>query len=269
MLSIEIVSAILGTVVGFILALTGAGGAMLAIPLLVLFLPITLFQAAPIALLAVLMASFIGATQGLRKGTVRYKAALLIASVGILLALLGVKIAQHLSNQLLSVALISVLLFISIRTWQQAKQSNIDNTHLPPPLCMLNPATSKLFWTAACTRRLIGTGALTGLLSGLLGVGGGFVIVPSLHKVTNFNHQTVIATTLAAVSLITMSSIASHIHSSTVNWHIAIPFAVSTTLSMLVTSETIGHKIPKQLAQQGFAILCFIAALHLTRNTLM
>lgn len=269
MLPIEIISVILGIAIGFILALTGAGGAMLAIPLLVFFLPISIFQAAPIALLAIFMASSIGALQGLRNGIVRYKTAALIGTTGIVLAPFGVKLAQHSSNTLLSFILICILLLISITSWLEAKRHDIDKTHMPPPACMINPATSKLFWTAPCTRKLISTGALTGFLSGLLGVGGGFVIVPSLHKVTNFSHQSVVATTLTAVSLISISSIASHTHTNNINWHIALPFAIGTALSMLVTNWTISQRITKQLAQQGFAILCFIAALYLATNTLI
>ncbi|MCH9799871.1 MAG: sulfite exporter TauE/SafE family protein [Betaproteobacteria bacterium] len=267
MSSIEIISALLGTLIGFILALTGAGGGMLAIPLLVFFLPISIFEAAPIALFAVFIGSSIGAVQGLWEGVVRYKTALLIALTGIVLAPFGVKLAQNSSNQILGITLMGILLFIGIRSWQ-TKRSNADNSQAPTPACMLNPATSKLFWTASCTKRLISTGALTGFLSGLLGVGGGFIIAPNLRKVTNFNHQSVIATTLTAVSLIAIGSIASHIHSNTINWNIAIPFAASLTLSMLATSKLISHKISSTLSQKVFAILCFIAALRLAMNSL-
>jgi uncharacterized membrane protein YfcA len=263
MLMIEITSAFLGVIIGSVLALTGAGGAMLAVPILVIFLHISVFQAAPIALLAVFMASSIGAIQGLRKGTVRYKTAMMIACVGILLAPLGVKLAQHASNQLLSLILCSILIWISIQSWKSSKNNTADNSTSPPPACAINPATSKVFWTASCTKRLIGTGAITGFLSGMLGVGGGFVIVPSLNKVSNFNHQTIIATTLAAISLISISSITSHLQTSHINWHIAIPFAASAMLTMIITTEVIGNKIDQRTSQKAFAILCVLAAVHL------
>ncbi len=263
MLMIEVTSAFLGIVIGLVLALTGAGGSMLAVPILVIFLHISVFQAAPIALLAVFMASSIGAIRGLSKGTVRYKTAMMIACVGILLAPLGVKLAQHTSNQLLSLILCGILIWISIQSWKSAKNNAADNSDSPPPACAINPATSKVFWTASCTKRLIGTGAITGFLSGMLGVGGGFVIVPSLNKVSNFNHQTIIATTLAAISLISIGSIASHLQTSHINWHIAIPFAASAMLTMIITIEVIGNKIDKRTSQKAFAILCVLAAAYL------
>jgi uncharacterized protein len=261
-----IFSAVLGAIVGLILALTGAGGAMLAIPMLVLFLHLTIHQAAPIALLAVLMASSIGAIQGLRKGYVRYKAAILIAIVGMILAPLGVKLAQQTSNEILSLILIIILLSISLNSWNFTKKdlNKVDNINKAEPKCLINPATSRLFWTASCTKRLIGTGALSGFLSGLLGVGGGFVITPSLYKVSNFSNQATIATTLAAVSLISASSIASHLQSRPINWELATPFIAFATFSMFISSEIISKKIPKAISQKGFALLCLIAAIHLS-----
>lgn len=263
MLEIEVISACLGMVIGLILALTGAGGATLTIPMLVLVFNLSIFQAAPIALLAVFTAASIGTMQGLRKGVVRYKSALLIAIIGMALAPLGVKLAQNTPNQLLSIGLIFTLLFISLRSWQLANQHAADNSHLPPPACMINPANSKLFWTAACTKRLIGTGIISGFLSGLLGVGGGFVIAPSLHKVSNFNPATVVATTLAAVALISASSIVSHWQTSAINWQIAIPFVIGVNFAMLLTTEILSEKISKQTSQKGFAVVCAIAAMYL------
>jgi hypothetical protein len=269
MLPVEIVSALLGTVIGFILALTGAGGAMLAIPLLVFFLPISIFQAAPIALLAVFMATSIGAIQGLWKGIVRYKTTLLLATTGMILAPFGVKLAQYSSNKFLAMLLVLILLVVGLRSWQQTKQNISDHSQAPATACTLNPATSTLYWTASCTKCLIRTGALTGFLSGLLGVGGGFIIAPSLRKSTNFNNPSVIATALAATSLIATSSIASHIHSNTIEWHIALPFAFSATLSMLIVSEFLSPKIPDNVTQKVFAILCLLAALQLASKTLI
>ena len=93
---ITLMSAGLGLIVGLVLALTGAGGSILAIPLLIFSLGLSLQQAAPIALLAILVASTVGALQGLSRGTVRYKAAMLIALLGILCAPLGVIVAHWL-----------------------------------------------------------------------------------------------------------------------------------------------------------------------------
>jgi hypothetical protein len=67
---------LLGFTVGIILALTGAGGGILAVPLLVFGAGLSMAQAGPIGLLAVGLAAALGAVMGLKSGTVRYKAAM-------------------------------------------------------------------------------------------------------------------------------------------------------------------------------------------------
>ncbi|MDX1914965.1 MAG: sulfite exporter TauE/SafE family protein [Methylophilus sp.] len=263
---IQLISIVLGLLIGLTLALTGAGGGVLAIPLLVFGLHLNITQAAPIALLSIFFASGIGALQGLSKGIVRYKAAMLIAAFGVIFAPLGVKLSSYLPQTILSITLACILLLIANRTWKLSNRIDESNTELPPPVCTINPATSKLFWTADCTKRLIATGSITGLLSGLLGVGGGFIIVPSLKKVSNFNHATVVATTLAVIALISTSSLASYMHHTNIHWKIAVPFVISTTLAMLLLG-LLRHKIPEGFSQKAFALLCLIAAIYLTAKS--
>lgn len=77
-----LLAAALGALVGFVLALTGAGGAIIAVPLLVFGFDLNVAQAAPIALLAVAGSAMLGALLGLRAGIVRYRAAILMSAVG-------------------------------------------------------------------------------------------------------------------------------------------------------------------------------------------
>ena len=260
MQDIQLISMGLGLFVGFILALSGAGGGIFAIPLLMFGLHLNLTQAAPIALLAVMSAASVGAIQGLNQGIVRYKTALLMASFGIALAPLGVWLAKHTPTQYLSLIFAVILVYVATRMWNRDFKKVYDNENNPPPACILNPATSKLFWTAHCTKRLVATGSAAGLLSGLLGVGGGFVIVPSLRKVSNFDTQTIIATSLAVIALVSAGSVATYLLHGDINWNIAVPFVVSTMLSMFVF-RLFCHKVPSKISQRSFAVLAVLAAL--------
>ncbi|MEJ7806353.1 MAG: TSUP family transporter, partial [Telluria sp.] len=69
----------LGMLTGVVMGLTGAGGGILAVPLLVFGLQLSVAEAGPIALLAVGAAAGVGALLGLRAGIVRYRAAVLVA----------------------------------------------------------------------------------------------------------------------------------------------------------------------------------------------
>lgn len=257
---IQLISIGLGLFVGFILALSGAGGGIFAIPLLMFGLNINLTQAAPMALLAVMSAASIGAIQGLNKGIVRYKTALLMAAFGIAFAPLGVWLAKRAPTQYLSLMFAVILIYVATRMWKRDFEKVYNNENNPPPACVLNPATSKLFWSAHCTKRLVITGSLAGLLSGLLGVGGGFVIVPSLRKVSNFDAQTIIATSLAVIALVSACSVTTYLLHGDISWNIAVPFVVSTMLGMFVF-RLFSHKIPSKMSQCSFAVLAVLAAI--------
>ncbi len=249
----------LGLLIGLVMALTGAGGTILAIPLLMFGLNLSLNQAAPIALLAVMIAASVGAAQGLHAGIVRYKTALLMAGFGVVFAPVGVWLALRAPSQILSLSLATILIYVAWHMWRQPSPQ-LGHEDKPEPACMINPATSKLFWTASCTKRLVLTGTVAGLLSGLLGVGGAFIIVPSLRKVSNFNMQTIIATTLSVVALVSASSIFIYLVHGAIKWQIATPFVLSTIISMLCFS-LISHKIPALVSQRSFAVLAILAAI--------
>ncbi|EGH33648.1 hypothetical protein PSYJA_33945, partial [Pseudomonas syringae pv. japonica str. M301072] len=112
----------LGTVIGMVLALTGAGGGILAVPLLVFGLGLSIVEAAPVGLLAVGLAAGIGAVLGLRQGIVRYRAAGYIASIGVLMAPLGLWLAHRLPNTPLALVFSVVLLYACGRMFIRASR---------------------------------------------------------------------------------------------------------------------------------------------------
>jgi len=104
---------LLGFAIGIVLALTGAGGGILAVPALVFGTHASVAEAGPVGLLAVGLAAALGAILGLRAGTVRYKAALLIAGVGVDCSPVGLWLAQRTPNRPLAVVFAGVLLFVA------------------------------------------------------------------------------------------------------------------------------------------------------------
>jgi uncharacterized membrane protein YfcA len=135
-----------GLVVGLILALTGAGGGILAVPLLVFGTSIGMAEAGPIGLMAVGMAAALGAILGLKAGIVRYRAAMLIALAGMLLSPLGLWIARQVDNRWLSVLFGLTLLYVAAKTFGQAA----------------NPAPAATAARAAACVRDTGSGRLPG-----------------------------------------------------------------------------------------------------------
>ncbi|MBA2659211.1 MAG: sulfite exporter TauE/SafE family protein, partial [Nitrosospira sp.] len=113
MQTIQIISVLLGSLVGVILALTGAGGAIIAVPLLIFGLHLVVAEAAPIALFAVSVSAAIGALLALKLGRVRYRAASLIALTGALASPIGIFIAQKTPDAPLMLLFAMVLAYIA------------------------------------------------------------------------------------------------------------------------------------------------------------
>jgi len=259
----------LGGCVGLILGLTGAGGAIMAVPLLVFGLHLQVAQAAPIALLAVGLSAALGAVLGLRKGQVRYRAAGFMAITGIIVSPLGLWAARRVPNAPLAIIFACVLGMVAWRMWTQGARpaaAASDAPRMPP--CRLNAGTGRLRWTAPCARALTGTGVIAGLLSGLLGVGGGFVIVPALRRATDLPMQAIVGTSLAVIALVSASGVAAAAAGGHLDWGIAAPFTAAAVLGMLA-GRGVADRFPPRRLQQSFALFAgAVAAAMLAKGAM-
>lgn len=250
-------TALLGVLIGLVLAFTGAGGGILSVPVLVFGLQLSVQQAAPIGLAAVFAASLLGAVLGLRDGIVRYRAAALMGAAGMLMAPVGFFLAQILPNQPLTVAFALVMLYAAWRTLSQAGAAAATRAQAP---CVVSAVDQRLTWTRPCARVLTGTGLGAGLLSGLLGVGGGFVIVPALTRYTDLTVRSVQATSLAVMALVSLSGVASAAWHGALDWGIVRPFAAGAVVALLA-GRVVASKLPPQHLQQAFAWFSVAVAL--------
>lgn len=248
---------VLGLLVGLVLGLTGAGGGILAIPALTLGLGWTLAQATPVALLAVGTAAALGALDGLRKGLVRYKAAALMAVVGSMTSPIGLYLARLLPAKVLLLLFGGVMIFVSGRMFLQARADSREGASegVLEKNCMLNPATGRLSWTARCSMTLVSIGATSGLLTGLLSVGGGFLIVPAFRKFSDVRIHAVVSTSLMVVALVSLGTLGNLMRQG-VSLSSAGLIFIGATLAGMVVGRVIAPKVSAQLLQQGFAALC-------------
>jgi uncharacterized membrane protein YfcA len=201
----------------------------------------------------------------------------------VLSAPLGVYVAHQLSEKVLSILFSIVLLIVSVRSFQKFKTptllidddsgksngfANDANESVAEPACAINPATSKLFWTASCTKRLILTGGFSGFISGLLGVGGGFIIVPTLHSISNLESKMIVATSLAVIALVSIVSAFSYAGSGTILWNLAVPFVIASVLGMLL-GRMLHRKIPTHMGVLLLGVLSLVIAVLMLVKTLV
>lgn len=259
-----LLSPALGVLVGILMGLTGAGGGILSVPLLVFFLGLPIAEAAPIALCAVALASSIGAILGLRNKILRYKAAGFMAIFGLALSPLGLWVAPQIPNAPLQILFSLILLYVAIRLLSQARNElkGIPEPNRKPPPCLMNPAIGKLQWTVPCARALMVSGSLAGFLSGLLGVGGGFIIVPALKRYTDLPVKSIVATSLGVLAIVTGGGAIFSAASGNLNLIVAAPFSLAALVGLLF-GQLLGKKMSGPNVQLIFAIFTLLIAISL------
>lgn len=271
-----LIALVLGLAVGLILGLTGAGGGILAVPLLVFGSRIGVAQAGPIALMAVGMAAALGAVLGLRAGAVRYRAALVIAASGMACSPAGLWLAHRSPNRWLGALFALTLLYVAYATFGKAR-GRTDNhggcaagaaPRARTCVCVRDAASGRFIWTSACARSLILAGACAGFLSGLLGVGGGFVMVPALRRYTDLPMPSAVATSLAVIALISAAGVAASAAGGTLAWSVAAPFSAGALAGML-GGRAACARLPGAHVQMAFAAVAATVAVGMLAKVML
>jgi uncharacterized membrane protein YfcA len=257
------ISLVLGAVVGAILGLTGAGGGILAVPALVVGLGWTMQQAAPVALIAVAASAALGAVEGLRRKLVRYKAAVLMACAGVPVTAVGVTVAHALSQRLLLAIFAAVMLIVAVRLLRQAWQPPALVSGTGSAVAQLDPVTGRFAWSWPTAALLGLIGAFTGFMTGLLGVGGGFVIVPMLRRFTAVSVHGIVATSLLVIALVGSGGVVtSLLRGMTVPVATTLSFACATAGGMVV-GRLLSRVLSARQVQLGFALVVLLVGLGL------
>ena len=260
---------LLGLAVGAILGLTGAGGGIFAVPALVFGLGMDMRAAAPVALAAVGMAASLGALQGLRQGIVRYKAATVLAATGAITAPLGIKLAHWLPVPWLNLIFVIIMLVVAYRMAMSARGSGTDEALAMerPALCKISTESGRFIWGWGTAVTLGSIGAVTGVFTGMLGVGGGFIIVPAISYFTELRMQSIVATSLMVVALLSTITIFAAGSQGAVFTPSSWVFVAASLMGMAV-ARLFASKIPSRVLQRIFAAACVgVAAIMLMGNS--
>jgi uncharacterized membrane protein YfcA len=132
---------------------------------------------------------------------------------------------------------------------------------------MLDQQTGRFSWTAKCTATLAALGAVTGVVSGLLGVGGGFLIVPAFKQLTDVQMRGIVATSLMVISLISAIGVIGAFHAGVRIDGLGIAFIVSSIVGMVI-GRRLCAQVPARALQVGFASICLVIALYMLARAL-
>ena len=212
---------IFGAIVGLSLGLTGGGGSIIAVPLLVYGLAIPPRQAVGISLAAVGATALVGAVHRLWHGEVEVRTGLIFTVAGMLGAPVGAYVGHRVPEGMLLLAFTALMLWVATMMWGKASRRPEEAAVVRAPggrrpgddggpACRRNPA-GRLRMTSRCAKVMALAGVATGVLSGLFGVGGGFVVVPALVLFSGMGIHRAVATSLLVIALVSAAGVASKV----------------------------------------------------------
>ncbi|MEH0554762.1 sulfite exporter TauE/SafE family protein [Streptomyces sp. B21-101] len=241
-MSALILALLAGAVVGLALGALGGGGSVLAVPALIYLLGFTPAAATTASLIIVTATSLTALCAHARTGNVRWKAGALFAAAGLLPAAAAGAAASRLSQPALTAA------FGAIAALAAVKMLRPSRTATGPAAGEAQPA------------RAAGAGAGLGALTGLLGVGGGFLAVPALVTVLAFEMQAAVGTSLLAISANSLASLATRgATTADVNWAVIGPFTGAAILGAW-DGKRLAAKVTGLLLQRTFAVVLLVVA---------
>jgi len=198
-----------GSLVGFTLGLVGGGGSILAVPLIVYLVGVKdPHLAIGTSAFAVAANAFANLLNHARHGAVKWKIALLFAAAGVVGAALGSSLGKAVDGQKL-LALFAVLMLVVGALMLRGRSAAGD------PHVTLNAGNAP---------KLVGTGAATGMLSGFFGIGGGFLIVPSLMGSTGMPIYYAVGSSLVGVTAFGLTTAFNYALAGWVDWPLAAVF---------------------------------------------
>ncbi len=241
----------LAILIGWSLGALGGGGSILALPVLVYAAGQQPRSATATSMILVALTSAVALVPHARAGRVRRRAGLVFAVAGIPAALGGGWLAHDLDSDLLLLLFAPVMAIAAWIMLRSREAVRADGPrHWPVPGCVVVA--------------FVGLGV--GLLTGVFGVGGGFVIVPALVLALDVPMLEAIGTSLLVIMINSLVALSTRLHADTVEWEVVAPFVIAAMIGVAIGSRT-ADRVPADRLRRGFAwLLIVVAAFTATRS---
>ncbi len=236
----------LSVIIGILLGLLGGGGSILTVPVLVYLAGQSAKSAIITSLVVVCITSTIAVIHYARRKHVCWKTGTTFGLAGMLGAFLGGRMSAYIPDPILLVLFSAVMLIASIAMLRSG--DGPQNTAAPDDdFCPLNlPVSAILF-----------DGILVGLVTGLIGVGGGFLLVPALTLLAGLPIQAAIGTSLFIIILQSAAALAGHANQMNID-----PELTSLITICAVAGSFIGSRLSKSIdsryLKRGFGVFVFL-----------
>ena len=261
----------LGFLIGLSLGALGGGGSILAVPALVYAAGLDVRQATTVSLVLVGSAAIVGMVGHYRGGRVRVGTGVAFGAAGIGGSLAGSWVNDQLNPDILLLAFAGLVLVAAWRMISHCPSCTKvgERAELEATVTLGHGPGSP---TATLTHRrfrvdtsdvvkLVIAGTFVGFLTGLFGVGGGFVIVPALTLLLGLTMPEAIGTSLLVIAINSVVALVPRLDGATIDWTVALPFIISTVAGVVTGSKLAGRLDPDK-SLRAFAALLVAVALY-------
>ncbi|GHE03248.1 sulfite exporter TauE/SafE family protein [Streptomyces alanosinicus] len=239
-MSAVILALIAGAVIGLALGALGGGGSVLAVPALIYLLGFTPVAATTASLVIVSVTSATALSAHARDGHVRWRTGLLFAAAGIGPAMLGGALAGRLPAAVLTLTFALVAAVAALR--------------------MLRPGPAAENTAPVRPGRAAAAGAGLGAVTGVLGVGGGFLAVPALVNVLGMRMRAAVGTSLLVITVNSLAALAMRAGTAEgLDWAVIAPFAGAAVLGAW-DGKRLSARLPGGVLQRVFAFVLLAVA---------
>ena len=247
----------LGLLIGFALGALGGGGSILAVPALVYAAGQTPSDATTTSLLVVAGASVFGLVGHRRAGRVRWTQGVVFGLVGIGGSVAGTALNSRIDGDVLLLAF-SGLIFVA--AWRMVTACP-SCTRAGELAAIENGDRRHAAITPARVAAVASAGTAVGFLTGLFGVGGGFVIVPALTLALGFAMPEAIGTSLLVITINAATALGFRGGLGAVEWDVAIPFTIAAMLGV-AGGVRAADRLASDTLLKGFAGLLVVVAAY-------
>jgi hypothetical protein len=248
----------LAVLIGLSLGLLGGGGSVLAVPVLVYVMGVDTKQAVPMSLAVVGAVSLVGMITHWQKGNIVWSKVITLGGPAMVGAFIGAKIGAIL-DPLVQMTLFGVAMIVA--AYFMIKRSSLPQAEKYPEPELTAEPSSKY--------RLLGMmaeGFGVGVLTGMVGVGGGFAIVPALVLLGKVPMKKAIGTSLLIIAGKSASGFVGYLGTQTLDWAMTVSFAFLAGVGTVIGAY-LAHYISAKHLQRGFGyFLLGIAALVIAQN---
>lgn len=232
----DLLGFVLAAVVGLALGLLGGGGSILTVPILVYVLGFAPKTAIAMSLPIVGAISLAGGIGHWRAGNVRLASTFAFGLVAMAGAFAGARLGGLLSGATQLVILAAVMLAAAVSMFRGGSMAALETRTGP----------------RGSTALLLATGTAVGVLAGLVGIGGGFLIVPALVLLAGLPMKQAVGTSLVVIAMNSAAGTLGHLGQVSLPWDFMAGFVAVAVAGVLVGASLVKH-VPHYRLQRVFA----------------